>query len=85
MQSRCRGSATTSAAVRRWGECSDAALGECRVARGVVCTSEASEVELDLGQPPQLQLRRAPQRVSAERRQHTATPAARAAQGRARS
>ena len=52
----CR--AGVSAAVRRWGE--------CRVARGVASTSEASEVELDLGQPPQLQLRREPPRVSDE-------------------
>ena len=71
MQSRCRGSDTTSAAVRRWGECRGAALGECRVARGGGCTSEASKVELDLGQPPQLQLRKEPPRVSAEA-EHTA-------------
>ena len=57
--------------MRRWGECSGAALGECRVARGVACTSEASEVQLDLGQPPQLQLRNEPPRVSAEA-EHTA-------------
>ena len=55
----------------------------------VELASEASEVELDLRQGPQLQLRKEPPRVSAEasthhpRRHPTATPAALAAHGRA--